>query len=150
MTSRILIARIAAASGMIRDSGQGTVIFSWADDRSFTSPAGYRDFYGGSLGKEMMKRGEKVTYLVNILPTLPLLRGIFALRRYEGSFLLFENLLPLTAPFAAVFRTGWRIPVGEGIPPMDGLNVTEIIEEDSGGTDLPLRGRRHSSVTWPG
>lgn len=134
MTTRILIARIAAASGVMRDSGQGTVIFSWADDRSFSSPAGYRDVYCGTLGKEMMNRGEKVTYLVHILPgvlpTLPFLRGILALRRYEGSFLLFENLLPLTASFAAVFRTGWRMPVRGGIPFMDGLDVTEIIEED--------------------
>jgi len=130
MTSRILLSRIlslARPGNTLR--GTGAMIFSWADARSFASLS-YTDIYCGALGNQLRKRGERVTYLVSILPTFPFLEGLVSLWKFRREVLLAEEFLHPWDPLLAWFRVWRNRQEPKEIPPMAGIDVSGIVEEE--------------------
>jgi hypothetical protein len=129
MTLRVLLSRWFTLQGQAPLAEDGAILLSWADYRSFLAPT-YTDVYGGVLGEELRRRGVKVRFLVGILPTLPFLRGLSAIRRFRGETILLEELLQVSDPLAAwLFVRTHRIEPGD-IPPLCGLDLRDIVRVD--------------------
>jgi hypothetical protein len=103
-------------------------IHSWVDKRSFKNPDTYTDVYFGSLGNDLTRKGYKVVYLVDILPTYSYFRALWNLKKKTETFIIFEDFItPLDILSAYV-----RVKVPDS--PKDkafigGVDVSDVLEE---------------------
>ena len=107
-----------------------SIIHSWVDARSFSTPGSYNEVYLGTLAGKLRESGHVVYYLCDVLPTLYYPTALKKMQTLEEDFLLMEEFVNPFEIMKAAFIGRFGLPKVTDIPRYLDLDVTELVNED--------------------
>lgn len=131
---RLLLARYYRLNQIpgekLRD-GEGLVLLhNWVDPRSFDANGEYHDNFFGGLAPQLRKKGESVVIIPHILRTVPYRQTLKKLAQSTEHFLVAESFLTIGDVLRVFTKTVLNIPTRRGYPTFEGIEVSEIINDD--------------------
>ena len=106
------------------------LLHNWVDPRSFDANGDYHDNFFGGLAPQLRKKGESVVIIPHILRTVPYCQTLKKLAQSTEHFLVAESFLTIADVLRVFIKTVLNIPTRRVYPAFEGIEVSEIINDD--------------------
>lgn len=131
---RLLLARcyrLNQIPGERLREGEGLILLhNWVDPRSFDANGEYHDNYFGGLAPHLRNKGESVVIIPHVLFTVPYRQTLKKLAQSTEHFLVAESFLTIADVLRVFIKTVLNIPTKRVYPAFEGIEVSEIINDD--------------------
>jgi len=131
---RLLLARYYRLNQIpgekLREREGLVLLHNWVDPRSFDANSEYHDNYFGGLAPHLRNKGESVVIIPHILFTVPYRQTLKKLAQSTEHFLVAESFLTIADVFRVFMKTVLNIPTRKVYPAFEGIEVSEIINDD--------------------